>query len=1016
MAVIARNPWLIALFLGCALTGRAQQAAPIADFSAGFQQLAGLGLPPLDAKASWAVVPEDYRSGTELRQVAKSVKGNGWLLPTATGDKPRAIACGGLEPIDLKAGSKRPAEPDLTKDVEALIAGLKKIATKMDPEDRYSYGMRSSNFGSFLLFAVQLHQTGHPALANQLALAVFEVFPSREAAVDAAINLLAGQFYEDASRAFFTSGDWAAYHTALAALCKRFPRGWSSHDAVGMFMPQLEKQAAGATPPVPSLPGVAIDPRALAIIAEFTAKPNPPGSKDKKPRAISAAMRYRMNYDGEGYGGDSSGPPPLWIISEPAEADDADAKASPLIRLAALKMAAIPALAALAADPFLTCLPNSRSSSGYSSYSSSNDSADDISLRLYESLNRPATRGEIATQLLAATLPQSDDDRSQGGQDAISETALAFWKDYKDATREELAVIFLRDGSSNQSAQAASILAASSEPKAHQAFEAHVLAADPAIATFQDVQTYLRARKAAARPFFDAYAKLVRSQAKGGSSDNDDSNQYAWAIKQAGGTAKILKQLEALVGGQSPRALAIQIAKGKPADAKAAINSLSSLLEDATPVKHLHALLEGANAATDATVRARFLAATWSIRWEADEADEEPSAETPADEAKDDKVAKNDEPPAERKVTEPEAVVWRKLLADTRSVPSQFNPQNRFQESGSSTKPTIAELAATAFETSIQPGVYGEAHAAAIILDKTANAILVERANARLAGKPAPPLPDAAKVTEERLGEIVAAAGKKAAAEIHPFLTSLTPDERAAWLKWFNDPGDLPWPESVKSLQHVITRRSTDENSYFPDLKGAGNIDVGFNLAADNLTKHIESLAAEADKHSRTYIGISPVNFGPGLELITSIFPLQPEPAKAPSPGTPDEPRDRTITGAQVFSQAISALNANESATAVAMAYAGSRQASNRAVWLVQDGKAKLQAPGEGTEVSEEPFAATLAKLFESDQHERFYLSIQILTRADADKFTAAAAKPDASGDSPDSEDSSTPTEEDESP
>ncbi len=960
-------------------------------------------MPALDAKATWAMLPESANSNYELRDVTKSVKGNAWLLPV-TDDKSRAISLGGVDVIELKAAKKRPAELDLTKDVESILAGFKKIVAKRTADDvRDPFGSVSSysasNFGSFLLFAAQLHQTGRTALANRLALAVFEVYPSREAAVDAAVDVLAGHFYQQACRAFFVSGDWAAYHTALASLCKRFPRGWSNRDAVAMLLPQLEKQATGTKAPPPTLPEVTIDPRAIAIIRELTDKPPADPNekpKDKKSPALSAAVRYRMQMS-EGYGndGEAYGPGSLWLIQ--AEAD-ADPSASVPFRLAALKMAAIPALAALTGDPFLTHLPNARS---YSGYYSSRGSDEDRTLGLYAALNRPATRGEIAIRLLAATLPESqhESDPSQVDPDAIRETALAFWNDHKDATREELAAVFLRDGSSNQSSQAASILAASTEPKAHQAFEAYALAADPAIATFQDVQTYLRSRKAAAKPFLEAYAKLVRSQSSAG--DSEDTNPHAWLVKQAGGAEKILKQLETLVGGQSPRALALQIAKGKPADAQAAISSLSDMLADATPVKHLHALLEGANAATDATVRARFLSVTSMIRWEADEADTEPTDEADPAVKPADKPAKEDakEPaePEERKVSEPEAVVWRKLLADTRSVSSQFNPQNRYQRYGTDSEPTIAEIAACAFETSVQPSAYSDAHSASVILNKTASAILVEHANARLAGKPVPPLPDASKVTEEHLAEIVATAGKKPAAEIHPYLTSLSPDERAAWLEWFKDSEDPPKPESVKTLQHIITSRTQEKSPSFPDVKGAGNIDVGFSISADTLTKHIESLAAEIDKHSRTYIGISPANFGPGLELTTCVFPLKPKPAKSPSPDASDEQGRRgVITGAQIFSEAINTLGANKNATGIVIAYASAfdSRSSSTSVWLVKDGKATLLGPGvdpedASGEVSGEPFAATVNKLLESDKGERFYISIQILTRADADKFAA---------------------------
>ena len=1000
---------MIVPFLLCsAIIGRAQQPSAIADFSDGFKQLAALGMPPLDAKAQWSVVAEASNINYQLRELAKSVKGNAWLLPAAE-DKPRAIALGGIEVIELKTAKKRPTEPDLTKDVEAIVAALKKLAAKMAAEDRdpFRYSSGGSNFGTCLLFAAQLHQTGHPALANQLALAVFAVFPSREAAVDAAVDLIADHSYQEVSRAFFTSCDWTAYHTALAALWKRFPRGWSSHDAVGIFLPQLEKQAAGAKAPVPALADIPIDPRALAIIAELTERPpvdpKHPGTKEKNSRGLSAAMRYRMQM-GEGYDGDPSGPASLWLISEPPAGADPEAKASPLARLAALKMAAIPALAALAADPFLTRLPNSKySDGGYSGYFSSSESSDDVSLRLYASLNRPATRGEIATQLLAATLPEAEDDRGQAADpEAIRDAALAFWKEHKTATREELAAVFLRDGSKRQSSQAATILASSKDPKAHQAFEAHVLAADPAIATFQDVQTYLRARKATARPFLDAYAKLVRSQ--GGASDNDNSNEFAWAVKQAGGAEKILKQLEALVGGQSPRALAVQIAKGKPADAQAAIKSLSSMLEDATPIKHLHALLEGANAATDASVRARFLTATFYIRGYNASDEEAPESDTESTE---------DPPAAERKVSEPEALVWRKLIADPRELPKEFGRDNGPGDE----KPTVASVAAIAFEYTIGQGNVPAAYQASAIINKPFSAIIMERASARLNGKPVPPFPDASKVSKPRLTEIVAAAGSKPAAQVHPYLATLTPDERAAWQKWYRHPEEPAVPDSVKELEFIVISMAPTNFLNLPSVANAGNIGLGFKITPDSLTKHIADLIPEIDKHSRAFIILGPADFGPGLQVSGAVVALPaPKAKKAPNPDDPGDDERSPVSGANVFSEAIRIFESNEATSAIATLNLQSEQSRSQATWLIKDGKATLQPADAKDDDAKDPLAAALKTLLESKESQRFRIYLQFLTRADADKFAAAktgntGSPDDPDGDSSDSSDPSDPSE-----
>ncbi len=980
-----RNLLVIPFFLLANPSGLAQQPAAAPDFSAGFKQLAALGMPAIDAQAIWIKHPA-AEVGYELRELTKSTKGNAWLVPSSAGNH-SIIPLGGSEPVpsdpaEKPATSAKPIPPqDLTKDVETILTAFKKLAAKRNPESDYTYNSRGSAYGRFLLFATQIYQNGQPDLANRLALAVLDFFPTREAAVDAAIDQLAAPCYQKATREFFSSGDWGSYHQALTALGKRFPRGWASRDAVAIFLPQLAKQATGTMAPAPALPDIAIDPRALAAVRELTEKPAPDPNqsttRNQTTRNMSRQMRYRMQMM-EGYdGGDRFNATPLWILGDAAEsAKDGSAPA----RLMALGMAAIPALAALSADPFLTHLPNPRSSS---SYSSSDENGDARTLRIYESLNRPSTRGEIARPLLVATLPDPQNQLNEADPDALRDLALTFWQEHKSASPEALAAVFLREGSSSQASQAATILAVSTEPKAHQAFEAHCLAADPALANFQNVQTYLRTRKAAARPFFEAYAKLVRSQSQDTADDDENSNEASWAVKQAGGPAKILKQLEALVGGQSPRARAVEIAKGQPADAAAAIRSLSALLADASPTKHLHALLEGANAATDPTIRARFLTATLRIPWDnGPDGEVEPNTETP---------------PAARKVSEPEAAVWRKLIADTSKVPKQIAG---FSE--------IAMIAATAFEYSVSPGTrYSDAfsHAPAI-LNTSSEAICMAQASARLAGQPIPPLPDASKISKQRLTEIVTTAGSKPAAAIHPYLTSLTPDERAAWFKWFINPGDLAYPDAVRELLFTIISRSSNSSDQDPDVKTAGKLDVGFKITQDSLTKHIESLAPEIDKHSRTNIYIDPADFGPGLQIMAEIVPL-PSPQAKRGRNPDDSEEDECSTSSQAYgifapSTRGTALDANAAATAiVVVSLHGSGFDSGQAVWLMQDGKATLQPTAAQDNNAQDPFAAqdddakpalatTLKSLLESKERQSFALQIQILSRADAAKFKAA--------------------------
>lgn len=982
-----RLPLLLGILIAVPATGEPSPPPPAPDFSAGFTRLAALGLPALDATASWSTLPESSGGGDDyyLRDFLKNLKGNGWSLPPAAG-KALGLAAGAVATHELGTrpnnnaprgllgnlfgggGSAKPAAipaADLAKDVRTLLAAIRK---QDDHRDRFTPGSSGDLPGKLLLLATQIYQNGNAPLANELAMAVFEAAGSREAALDSAVSLIADQAYDETAQAFFASNDWAAYHRALTGLVAKFPRGWAAREAVAMLLPQVAKQTAGEPPATPALPAIPLDPKALAAIQQLTAKPSASQSAAEDEQlaklagvdlaAIPPHMRARViaslrqNRRGDLY--QSSSP---WLL-EPPPAKTANP--SPLAKLTTLGVAALPALAALTDDPYLTYHANDKAEGG-SSYHPSNESDAERTLRIHTRLNRPATRGELACSLLRATLPDTANELYEAGPETLRELALTFWKENQHASRDELAMVFLRDGSSNQIQQAATLLAASAEPTARQAFEAHLLAADPAIAHFQLVQSYLTTRKAAAKTFFEAYAKLVRSQTAG-STEEDRSNSMSYAVKQAGGPEKILKQLEKIVAGISPRALAKEIAHGKPTEAEAAIRALLDMIKDDTPVKRLDVLLEGALAAEDPLIRCHFLSATQSILWQEHDPDNDPPASH-----------------TDRPLPEAELKVWQQLVADSREIPKEFVSYLAGQSA------RVGDFAAAMLACSIsQDGTLAVATAAPI-LRKPPQELFREQAEARLAGKPIPPLPDATRVAADRLRTIITEAGTKAAAEIHPYLNSLTPDERAAWLAWTQDPGEIPPPQSVKDLRFLVISRDQRNDGYgtFPDVKGAGNVDIGFAFTPANLTTLVESLAKDSNKHSRTSLAIYPDTFGPGLQVRAQLVPL---PRKTPDNAAADPdatPPRRQPDARSVFGEAITAFGHQQPADAVILVRIPNEKGNlQKAAWLVENGQAKPADP-------EQPAAleAALQAQAAAPGFPRLIIIIQILSKTDADQL-----------------------------
>jgi hypothetical protein len=270
-----------------------------------------------------------------------------------------------------------------------------------------------------------------------------------------------------------------------------------------------------------------------------------------------------------------------------------------------------------------------------------------------------------------------------------------------------------------------------------------------------------------------------------------------------------------------------------------------------------------------------------------------------------------------------------------------------------------------------------------------------ERAEARLSGKPIPPLPDASRVSNERLAAIVAEAGKKPPAEIHPYLKGLTYDERAAWRKWTNDPGEIPVPQSVRDLRFLVIGRADYDSEGQPDDKNAGHLETGFVFNAANLKSYADSIAADPAKHSRTLINLSPTFFAQGLEVSARVFPLPEKKAKDKTEDVGED--DSTVAQgyiqetpwtppfpSQMFRSVIEALGKRESAEAVIVVACVAPNLTLRdsgMFWWIEKGKAK---PADSTYPT---LKEVIDAISDNPPDPDFEIQIAILTKADAEKI-----------------------------
>jgi hypothetical protein len=288
-------------------------------------------------------------------------------------------------------------------------------------------------------------------------------------------------------------------------------------------------------------------------------------------------------------------------------------------------------------------------------------------------------------------------------------------------------------------------------------------------------------------------------------------------------------------------------------------------------------------------------------------------------------------------------------------------------------------------ELSINPGKVQATQSAAPILRKSVAELFREQAAAHLAGKPIPPLPDASRVTPDRLRAIITEAGAKPAAEIHPYLETLTPDERAAWLAWSENPGDISVPQSIKDLRLLVIRRDERNDDYgdSPDVKGTDLIDTGFVVNPSNLKAYVESIAKDIGKHSRTHLRITPINFGPGLQVHAQVIPLAKKTPENDADDAESAERRYQPDARSIFREVIATLDNQESAEAVIRIILSSESGAPKdATWLVAKGKPKPVNPEQQTALD-----AAMQALAEAPDSLRHWIMIEILSQTDADKI-----------------------------
>lgn len=945
-----------------------------ADFGPGLQRLAALGLPDMN-DATW-VRPskndqESFLRSYEFRELGVRIQGGVWQL---AGDPPQRIGFATAIPLEgeetpaatpppeapaepgilgkmlrkhaasqpKKAPSPKP-EPSLDEDVKALLDALAKPATVKELAEQAEYG-RTELPGRLLIFAAQLHAAGHRTHANRLAGALFAAIPDKALVIDAAVDHFAKTEFTRVSNAFFTDHDWKNYLTGLRALLAKYPRGWADGPAVALLLPALEKRGSGEKPATPGLPGVSLKPAALAALDQLLAVPS--GTQDDDAFAksqgvnlseIPAEHRGRLIAQLRAQAGSGSFDAGLWLLSgDPPEGPD-----GPIQQLTAMGMDGLLALAAVATDDTLTHSRNTHQ--GGSSYFSRHESAEAITAKRFRDLDRPKSRGEIARALLAATLPLGDDDSGQEADGTLlRDSALEFWKSHGSKSPIELALVFMAEGDDEQRAAAASHLAESEDPAAHTAFEKAVIAADDPVAFASDVETYLDARKAAAKPFFAAYSKLLRTALDGVDFEKMDYSTGSYPVREAGNIDAYLKKLGMKIGDVSLKEMAREALKAAPSNSVQRFQALARSLQ-AAPVAELLDLV--AEIAPEADLAGR-LELYQILAWRA--YDERAPKSTPT------------------AIEAPLAANWRKLLADAAPLDESDSASNWFTSSGCT---TFGHAAAMALELAVDPASSSSLRSLFQVLDDPSQVapLLTRRATARLDGTEIPALPDAAKVPADRLRAVTDKVAALPGPEVPPFIRALNLDERAAWaahLEKLLDEDEPALPASLLDLRNLVTRSGGPAHD--AALLEKTGIRDGFRITPESLTALATALLAKPDEFSgmTVQLGAAPLSLGLSAQ------------ARLRGPKSPPARMHGFL--ANRFQQAPAETDA------MLVVYFDHDDPFGLTLWSSAKGKTSRDTVTDGPSDALDELAEHLA----STSHRPFTLEISLLTRADAEKLS----------------------------
>lgn len=792
-------PRLFLLFVAGLLAGGVslpQSMGKEQDYGEAFEKLVNLGLPDAKGakyiKITMQAPSDDYYDDYYSRQFGLKRKGDAWLLPgpnkpAEEGEKkavPRNVIRNQYDQVQVVRKAKRNAlirlvagpkksepgslpkaqwkEVDLEVEIKAVIKTLDDLNNKretFEPDQwRYSSGGVKVT-AKLLVLACHTYRSGNKKLGNQLAEKILTLVPTPEKLIDSIVGDLADREYQQLFQAFMKNRDWKAYHAGVLKIVEKFPRGWGKLYGVKMLAPKLEDKIKGVQPVAKKFPGITPHPAAVKALDDLL----------KKNEPINLNVR------------------PVWLINDGTLRDaygSGREKPEPWLKVFYdLGMDSIPALASVAADEVLMATTLSSGdrydSSGMISYGGGMAYAAQM---IYENMERPCSRGEIARKILLATIPDSESELSSLSPEEFQETVIEWWKRNKKTKLGSLAKVFMEDGNSQQKAIALQVLITSGRDENASIVEEHILGGDSLVRNISLAEMYLKARKGKGKAFLKRYITALKDEL-----EISEEGSSAYYLQQAGGLKKLEKKLSIHVQGIKPNEIIRDIRLGRttPADGMPLLQAAIGKKAVSSHLPDIIGMIADFKNTRDKLDALRHLSV-----WISTEGED--SAES---EEQYDKYLATLPPLLGESKSD-----WKKLLSSRGPIELKGAGKTLAQYGN---PPSEAHFAAKAMEDIYFPdhaGILNEIYT--IMTVEQTWSFILKRANELLDKGADAYFPDPENVTEERQAEIRTEITPMKVGEIMAYREKLTLDEKLAWAGMITGFGEK-MPDGVSALSRV---------------------------------------------------------------------------------------------------------------------------------------------------------------------------------------------------------------------